>query len=95
MTKMLSPRLLCVCPGLTAGSGGIKDSFPSSESIAEMRADGVLVTAEYGNPGQVVVTTKAGTNALHGSGFWYYQNSAFDAIAYTYPRTTTKPSLTG
>jgi hypothetical protein len=82
--------------GGIAGSGYvINDSFPSSDSIGAMRADGVLVTAAYGDPGQVIITTKAGGNQLHGAGFWYYQNSAFDAIAYTYPITTTKPSLTG
>ena len=43
-------------------------------------------------PAQIVVTTKGGTNTLHGSGFWYYQSSAFDAIPYTYPTTTTKLS---
>lgn len=84
----------------TAGSVGgssyvINDSFPSSDSIGQMRSDGVLVTAAYGDPGQVIVTTKAGGNKLHGAGFWYYQNSAFDAIAYTDPVTPTKPSLTG
>jgi hypothetical protein len=79
----------------TGGSSVIGDAFPSSEAIAEIRADGALNNAEYGDPGQVVVTTKGGTNQLHGSGFWYYQNSAFDAIAYTYPTTTTKPSLHG
>jgi len=77
------------------GGNFIGDAFPSTESISEIRADGVLANAEFGNPGQIVVTTKGGANALHGSGFWYYQNSAFDAIAYTFPITTTKPSVTG
>ena len=80
-----------------SATGGvfIGDAFPSTESISEIRADGVLANAEFGNPGQIVVTTKGGANTLHGSGFWYYQNSAFDAIAYTYPITKTKPSVTG
>lgn len=78
-----------------SGSSIIGDAFPSSESISEIRADGALANAEYGDPGQVVVTTKSGTNSLHGSGFFYYQSSAFDAIPYTYPTTTTKPSLQG
>jgi hypothetical protein len=78
-----------------AGSSVIGDAFPSSESISEIRADGALASAEYGDPGQVVVTTKAGTNSLHGSAFFYYQSSEFDAIPYTYPTTTTKPSLQG
>jgi Carboxypeptidase regulatory-like domain len=79
----------------TGGSSVIGDAFPSTESIAEIRADGALNNAEYGDPGQVVVTTKGGSNLLHGSAFWYYQSSAFDAIAYTYPTTITKPDLHG
>jgi hypothetical protein len=73
----------------------IGDAFPSTESISEIRADGVLANAEFGDPGQVVVTTKGGTNTLHGTAFWYYQSSAFDAIAYTFPTTKTKPSVHG
>ena len=80
-----------------SATGGtfISDAFPSSESISEIRADGVLANAEFSDPGQVVVTTKGGTNTLHGTAFWYYQSSAFDAIAYTFPTTTTKPSVHG
>ncbi len=78
-----------------SGGGYIGDAFPSTESISEIRADGVLANAEFGDPAQVVVTTKGGSNDLHGSGFWYYQSSAFDAIPYTYPTTTTKPSVHG
>ena len=85
--------------GVTAKSatGGnfLNDAFPSTESISEIRADGVLANAEFGDPGQIVVTTKGGTNNLHGTAFWYYQSSAFDAIPYTYPTTTTKPSVHG
>ena len=85
--------------GVTAKSatGGsfIGNAFPSTESIAEIRADGVLANAEFGDPAQIVVTTKGGSNTLHGSGFWYYQDSAFDAIAYTFPTTKTKPSVHG
>ncbi len=80
-----------------SATGGqfIGDAFPSTESISEIRADGVLANAEFGDPGQIVVTTKGGTNDLHGSGFWYYQDSKWDAINYTYPTTTTKPDLHG
>jgi len=77
------------------GGNFIGDTFPSTESISEIRADGVLANAEFGNPAQIVVTTKGGSNTLHGSGFFYYQDSAFNAIPYTYPTTTTKPSVTG
>ncbi len=77
------------------GGTQMADSYPSTESISEIRADGALNGAEYGDPGQVIVTTKGGGNQIHGSGFWYYQNSAFDAIAYTRPTTTKKPATHG
>ncbi len=77
------------------GGNFLRDTFPSTESISEIRADGVLANAEFGNPAQVVVTTKGGSNTLHGSGFFYYQDSAFDAIPYTYPTTVKKASVTG
>ena len=38
----------------------MSNSYPSSEAISEIRADGALNGAEYGDPGQVVVTTKGG-----------------------------------
>jgi hypothetical protein len=78
-----------------SGGGFIGDAFPSTESISEIRADGVLANAEFGDPAQIVVTTKGGSNNLHGAGFWYYQSSAFDAIPYTFPTTTTKPGVHG
>jgi hypothetical protein len=77
------------------GGTFIPDAFPSSESISEIRADGVLAGAEFGDPGQIVVTTKGGSNTVHGSGFWYYQDNKWNAIPYTYPTTTTKPLAHG
>ena len=58
------------------------DAFPSAESIAEIRVDGVDNNAEFGQPGEITTVTKQGTNTLHGSAFWYFQNSGFDAIPY-------------
>ena len=58
------------------------DAFPSAESIAEIRVDGVNNNAEYGQPGEITTVTKSGTNTPHGSAFWYFQNRAFDAIPY-------------
>ena len=80
-----------------SATGGtyIGDAFPSTESISEIRADGVLANAEFGDPGQIVITTKGGTNSIHGSGFWYYQDNKWNAIPYTYPTTTTKPLYHG
>ena len=75
------------------GNNPIPDAFPSTESISELRADGALNSAEFGQPGQVTITTKGGGNAVHGSAFWYHQNAAFDAIPYTFVTTTKKPKL--
>ncbi len=77
------------------GNSPIADAFPSSESISELRADGAMDNAEFGQPGEITITTKGGTNKIHGSAFWYHQNAAFDAIPYTYPITTSKPKLIG
>ncbi len=75
------------------GNFPIADALPSSESIAEIRTDGVLNNAEFGQPGEISIITKGGTNTIHGSAFWYHQNAAFDAIPYTFPVTRTKPKL--
>ncbi len=58
------------------------DAFPSAESISEIRVDGVNNNAEFGQPGEITTVTKAGGSVLHGSAFWYFQNSAFDAVPY-------------
>ena len=77
------------------GNSPLAQAFPSTESISEIRTDGVLNSAEFGQPGEVTVTTKGGSNKLHGSAFWYHQNAAFNAIPYTYPITIKKPKLIG
>ena len=75
------------------GNRPLADAFPSTESISELRADGALNNAEFGQPGEVTVTTKGGSNRIHGSAFWYHQNAAFNAIPYTYVTTKKKPKL--
>ena len=49
--------------------------------------------AEFGQPGEITVISKAGTNKIHGSAFWYHQDASMDAIPYTFPTTTKKPKL--
>ncbi len=58
------------------------DAFPSAESIAEIRVDGVNNNAEYGQPGEITTITKSGTNSLHGSAYEYLQNQFLDATPY-------------
>ncbi len=81
----------------TKNAGGgtfIPDAFPSTEGINEIRADGVMANAELGNPAQVVVTTKGGTNKFHGSAFVYYQDNNWNAAPYSFTPFT-KPSYHG
>jgi len=54
---------------------------PNLDSIQDLRVLTTNYDAEYGNysGGQVLVITKAGTNALHSSGFDFVRNTALDA----------------
>ena len=54
-------------------------SQPSFESIEEFSANILSTRAEFGGQGTITSVTRAGTNAFHGSLFWYARNSAFDA----------------
>jgi hypothetical protein len=64
------------------GNSPIQDALPSTDAISEIRADGVLNNAEFGDPGSVNITSKGGSNKVHGSTYWYHQNQDFDAIQY-------------
>jgi hypothetical protein len=76
----------------TTGGGPIADAFPSTEAIAEVRTDGVGNNAEFGQPGEVTIITKGGSNKIHGAAFWYHQNADFDAIPFG---ATAKPHKVG
>jgi outer membrane receptor protein involved in Fe transport len=64
------------------GNSPNRNQFLSVESIAEIRVQGVGNTAEFGQPGDITVISKSGTNQYHGALFWYHQNKAFDARTY-------------
>lgn len=75
-----------------SNNGPMADALPSGDSIAEMRVDGVINSAQYGQPGQVTIVSKSGTNHLHGSLFWYHQATDMDATPYgslTRPKVNT------
>jgi Carboxypeptidase regulatory-like domain len=57
---------------------------PNLDSIEEFRLLTGNFDAQYGNysGGQVLVTTKSGTNEWHGSGFEFLRNTALDARNY-------------
>ena len=64
------------------GNSPIADALPSTDAISELRADGAQNNAEFGQPGEVTITSKGGTNKYHGSAYWYFQNQDFDAIQF-------------
>jgi hypothetical protein len=59
-------------------------SRPSIDAINEFKIVTSPYSAEYGRaPGAAVsVTTKSGTNAMHGTGYEYYRNDRFDSISF-------------
>ncbi len=72
------------------GNGPLTEAFPSSESIAELKVQGVGSPAEFGQVGDVTTVSKSGTNIFHGNLFWYHQNRALNATAFG---QQTKPQL--
>jgi hypothetical protein len=73
-----------------AGNSPVRALFPSVESIAEIKVQGVGNTAEYGTPGDVTTISKSGTNQYHGALFWYHQNKALDARSFGQARLPAK-----
>jgi hypothetical protein len=65
---------------------------PILDGVREFKVLTGTYSAEYGRQagGQVIVTTKSGTNDFHGSAFEFHRNSVFDARNFFAP---TKPSF--
>jgi len=65
------------------GEGGNSNVYfqPSVEIVQEFKVQNNSFSAEFGNNGGTIVNMvlKQGSNAFHGSGWWYGQRSAFDA----------------
>jgi hypothetical protein len=59
-------------------------SRPSVDAIQEFKVVTSPYSAEYGrSPGAAVsVSTKSGTNSLHGTGYEYFRNQAMDSIDF-------------
>ncbi|HET8546877.1 MAG TPA: carboxypeptidase regulatory-like domain-containing protein, partial [Bryobacteraceae bacterium] len=72
-------------------NGPLTELFPSAESISEMKVQAVGNSAEFGQLGDITTTSRAGSNAFHGSLFEYMQNRAFDATAFG---SVTRPQKT-
>src|SRR5687767_7147964 len=60
---------------------GTQISFaqPSFETIQEMKLSSVNNSAEYSGVAAVILTSRSGTNELHGSGFYQYNSGSLNA----------------
>src|SRR5215510_11406979 len=67
--------------------------FPIVEAIQEFKVEVNSPPAEFGrfNGGVVNLTTKTGTNQLHGSAFEFLRNEALNARNLFQPKTATNP----
>ena len=72
------------------GNSPLTNAFPSAESIAEIKVQGVGSPSEFGQVGDITTVSKSGSNQVHGGLFWYSQNAALNAINYG---SLTKPKL--
>lgn len=74
------------------GNSPLREAFPSAESIAEIKVQGVGNAAEYGQVGDVTTISKSGTNDYHATAFWFHQNRALDSNRFG---ALTKPQKIG
>jgi hypothetical protein len=77
------------------GEGATSNVYyePSVEIIQEFKVQNNSFSAEFGNNGGTVVNMvlKSGTNAFHGSGWWFLQRSGTDARDFFNPEPGLKP----
>jgi len=67
---------------------GIVNQINNMEDTQELQAVMVNNSAEYSRVGFFNLTTKSGTNELHGRGYYYQDNSALDARNFFSPEKT-------
>lgn len=68
--------------------------LPSLDALQEFKVESGITPAEYGkNATQVNVTTKSGTNNVHGSAWEFVRNGYFDARNFFNPVGTAQPGF--
>ncbi|HYA26038.1 MAG TPA: TonB-dependent receptor [Terriglobales bacterium] len=77
------------------GEGGNSNVYyqPSVEIVQEFKVQNTSFSAEFGNNGGTIVNMvlRQGSNAFHGSGWWFGQRSTFDARDFFNPPPNPKP----
>jgi len=75
------------------GSGEGGTAVPNVDAIDEFTVKSINADAEFRSPAQVVIVTKSGTNAFHGSAFGFLQNDVFNAYNHFADKTKAKPRV--
>ncbi len=72
-------------PNTTAHNNGGVAFVPSIDAVEEIKVHTTLFDAQYGhsNGGAISITTRGGTNELHGTSYLYKRWSALDANSWT------------
>ena len=66
--------------------------LPSLDALQEFKVESGITPAEYGkNSTQINVTTKGGTNELHGTAWEFVRNNVFDARNYFNAKPAAQP----
>ena len=60
-------------------NGPSANLFPSVEAIGEFKVNSANNSAEFGQPSDITVTTKSGTNKFHGGIYEFFANKALNA----------------
>jgi len=66
--------------------GPSRELFPSVESIEEFKVTTANNNAEFMQVTDITTTSRSGTNQLHGTAFWFNQNSNLSATTQFTPR---------
>ncbi len=72
--------------------GGTVRRQPGLDTIQEFKVENNSSSAKFTRPTTVVMTTKSGTNQVHGASFWTWRNNAF-VLARRRQDTFTKASF--
>ncbi|MBC8035858.1 MAG: carboxypeptidase regulatory-like domain-containing protein, partial [Rhizobiales bacterium] len=76
-----SDNVVYVDGGMVSQGNGGTTFFPNLDALQEVEVKTALYGAEFGvKPGgQISTVTKSGTNAMHGTGFYFHRNDALNA----------------
>jgi hypothetical protein len=80
---------------IDTGNNGGNMATTNIDSVAEFKILTNAYQAEYGRAtgGQIQIVTKSGTQAFHGSGYWYGRRSDWNANTWTNKRAAAPPPV--